>query len=97
MEDTNMHHVDMVHDVVAGLLEVLRQEKAPTENATTVPEAVNHVANAVQITHQQLDTQLQQMQAILQAMHMQYSAKPHHDHQDYGSCGYHGGHTNYRG
>ena len=78
-----MHHANMVQNVVAGLQEALQYEQAPTENATTVPEPIDYVADAVQITHQQLATQLQQMQA----MHMQYAAEPQHAHHYYGGCG----------
>ena len=49
----------MVRDVVAGLQEVLQQEQFLTENTTVIEETADHVANAVQNTHQQLATQIQ--------------------------------------
>ena len=57
---------------------------------------VDHVANAVQNTQQQLSTQIQQMQAMIQSMQLQYAVGPQNAHQDYGGSGYYGGHENYR-
>ena len=37
------------------------------------------------------------MQEMMQAMQLQYAAGPQNSHQDYGSCGCHGGHANYCG
>jgi len=51
----------MLRGVVTGLKEALQQEKYPTDNTTTIPEPIDHVANAVKITQQKLATQLQQM------------------------------------
>ena len=65
-----MHHKNMVRDVVAGLQEVLQQEQFLTENTTVIEETADHVANAVQNTQKQLAKELQQMQAIIQAMQM---------------------------
>ena len=48
----------MVHDVVTGLHEFQNKEQALTENQTIISEPVNYVAKAVQITQQQLATQL---------------------------------------
>ena len=67
--------------------EVLYQEKAPTENVTTVPEPIDHVENVVQSNQQQLDTQLQQMQTMMQEMQIRYAAAPKYPHQDYGGRG----------
>ena len=92
-----MHHANMVRNLVAGLQEVLQQEQVPMDNPAVIEEPVDHVANAVQNTQQQLATQLQKMQAIMQAMHMQYAAGPQNAHQYYEGCGYHCGHENYRG
>ena len=92
-----MHHIDMLLNVVAGLLEVLLQEQGTTENPMVVAAPDNHVANAVQATQQQLATQLQKRQSMMQAMQMQYAVGPHNAHQHYGGCGYHGGHANYCG
>ena len=36
IEDVDMHHANMVHDVVAGLQEVLHQEQVPTENPKVI-------------------------------------------------------------
>ena len=91
-----MRHANMVRNVVAGMQEVLQQGHVPTENLTITPEPADHVANTVQITQQQLATQLQQIQKMMLAMHMQYAAAPQHAHQYYGGRGYHVGHTNYR-
>ena len=49
----------------------------------------------VKITQQQLATQLQKMQTMMQTMQMQYSAAPQQAHLDYGIRGYNGGHNNY--
>ena len=37
VEDSCIHHANMVRYVVAGLQEALQQEQSPIENATTVP------------------------------------------------------------
>ena len=76
MEDSSVHHANMVWDVVKGLQEALQQDQSPTENKTTVQEPIDHVANVVQITQKQLATQLQQMQEMMQAIQIQYSAAP---------------------
>ena len=55
------------------------------------------MVNTVQNTQQQLATQLQQIQGIMQAIQIQYVAVPQNAHQDHGGHGYHGGHTNYCG
>ena len=57
-----------MNDVVAGLQKALQQEQTPAETAETVPEPIEHVEIAAQNAHQQLATQLQQMQEIMQAM-----------------------------
>ena len=60
-----------------------------------------HVANAVQSTQKQLATHLQQIQAMMQPMQMQYAAATHGTSQDYGGrqyyggCGYHGNQSSY--
>ena len=95
VEDSAMHHSNMVHNVVAGLHEAFQQYQFQTKTPTATKAPVDHVANAVQNTHPQLATQLQQIQAIMQAMQMQYAAVPHgirHKYggrQDYGGRGYH--------
>ena len=76
MEDSSVHHANMVWYVVTGLQEALQQDQSPTENKTTVQEPIDHVANVVQITQKQLATQLQQMQEMMQAIQIQYSAAP---------------------
>ena len=76
VEDFGMHHTNMVHDVVAGLQEVLQQEQVLVDNATVTEAPVDHEAKAVQNTQQQLATQLQKMQAMMQSMKLQYAAAP---------------------
>ena len=63
-----MHHAIMVRDVVAGLQKILQQEQVLAENPAVIEEPVDHMANAVQNTHQQLATQLQQMYSMTQTM-----------------------------
>ena len=67
----------MVRDVVAGTQEALQQYQFQMETPTVKQKPMDHVANTVNNTQQQLATQLQQMQAMVQAMQMQYAAKPH--------------------
>ena len=67
------------------------------DNLTAIEEPVDHVANAVKNTQQQLSIELKQMQAMMQVIQMQYAAVPQNSHQDYGGRGYHRGHSNYRG
>ena len=50
VEDADMHHANMVRDVVAGLQEVLQQEQVSTENLTVIEAPIDHVANVVQNT-----------------------------------------------
>ena len=76
-----MRHMNMVRDVVAGLQEVLQQEKVPTENPKIISKPVNNVSNALQSTQQLLAMQLHHMQKLMQAMQMQYVASPKHAHQ----------------
>ena len=59
IEESGMHHANIVLNVVTGLQKVLQQEQAPTDNPTIIPEPVDHVVNKVQSTQQQLVTQLQ--------------------------------------
>ena len=61
VEDAGMHHANMVHDFIAGILEVLQEEQTQTETPKIVQAPVDHVANAVQSTKQQLATQLKKM------------------------------------
>ena len=44
---------------------------------------MNRVVNKVQSTQQQLVTQLQEMQVMMQAIQMQYAAAPYEIQQDY--------------
>ena len=62
----------------------MQQDQSQTETATVVLVPVNNLANAVQNNQQQFSTQLQQMQTMMQAMHIQYVAAPHGTRQDYG-------------
>ena len=55
------------------------------------------MANAVQITHQKLPAQLQQIQTMIQTMHIKYADAPQPTHQDYGGRGYYVGKKNYQG
>ena len=59
VEDADMHHANVVRDVVAGLHEYLQKYQIPTENLTTMKEPNDRLENSVQITQQQLTTQLQ--------------------------------------
>ena len=59
VEDADMHHANVVRDVVAGLHEYLQKYQIPTENLTTMEEPNDRLENSVQITQQQLTTQLQ--------------------------------------
>ena len=70
IEDSGTHHTVMVRIVVAGIQESLQQEKSLTGNMTTMEEPINHVENAIKSTQKQLATQLQQIQAMLQTMHV---------------------------
>ena len=79
-----MHHAKMVCDVAVGLQETLQHEQSQTENATTILEPIYLMENTVQNTQQNLSTQLHHMQAMMQAVQIQYAAAPQHDHQDYG-------------
>ena len=98
-----MYHANIVRDFVAGLQESLQQYQVHTETPTVMQAPVDHVANAVQNTLKQLSTQLQQMQAMMQAMQMQYATAPRGTFQDYGGRqyyvgrGYHGNQSSYLG
>ena len=84
VEDARMHPENMVQYVVVRLQETLQQDQNQTEKPMSVQATVDHVANTVQITHQQLATQLQQMQLIMQTMQMNYIAVPHGTPRNYG-------------
>ena len=76
VHDAGMHYAKMVHGVVTGLQEVLQQEQSPIKTPVTISEPHKHVANVVQITHQQLSTRLHHMHTMIQAMQLQYAAAP---------------------
>ena len=103
VEDLGIPHVNMVRDVVAGLQEALQQEQTQTETPASVQAPVDHVANKVQSTQQQLATQLQKIQSMMQTMQMHYNTVPHGTcqnygvHQDYGRLRYHGNQPLYCG
>ena len=103
IEDAGMHHANMVREVVAGLQEALKQDQVQTETSTVVQAPVDHVPNAVQNSQQQLATQQQHIQSMMQAMQMQYAAAPQGARQyygvskDYGGRVYHGYQSNYCG
>ena len=61
VEDAEMHHANMVRNLVAGLQEFLQQEQVLTENTTVIEAPVDHMDKAVQNTQQQLATQPQQI------------------------------------
>ena len=88
VQDAGIHHSNMVRNVAVWMQEVLQKEKSLTKNPPVISEPNEHVANAVQNTNQKLVTQLQQMQTIMQAMHLQYTTAPQPTHQAYGGCGY---------
>ena len=67
VEDTGMHHTRMVCNFVTGLQEALQQDQVQTETPMVVQVPLDHVANALQNTQKQLDTQLQQIQVMMQA------------------------------
>ena len=92
-----MHHAKMLHNVVAGLQEVLHQGKVLIQNTTVIEAPVDHVANAAQNTQKQLATQIQKMLAMMKAMQLQYDTGPQNAHQYYGGRGYHSEHVKYRG
>ena len=96
VQDTGMHHSNMVRNVVSGLQEVLQKEKTPTETAPVISEPNYHVANAVQNTQQQLAAQLQHIYTMIQDMQLQYATAQQPTHQDYVVCGYYGGQNNFR-
>ena len=93
----------MVHYAVAGLQEAFQQVQYYTETSAVVQAPVDHVANAVQNTQQHLATQMQQMQAMMQDIQIQYATAPPGTRQDYGGLqdygrqGYHGNQSSYRG
>ena len=64
------------------------------ETPTVVSAPVYYGANAVQNTHQQLATHLHQIQAMIQAMQVQYATAPQGERQDYGGRGYYGHQSN---
>ena len=97
VEDAEMHNANMVRDFVAGIQEALQQEHTQTETLTSMQALVDHVANAVQSTQQQLSTQMQQIQSMVQTMQMHYNSVPHSTRQDYGGRGYQGNKSSYRG
>ena len=66
IEDTGMHHSNILCNVVLGIQEATYQSHI--ETPTFVQAPVDHVDNEVQNTHQLLATQLQQIQAMMQAM-----------------------------
>ena len=68
IEDAGIYYANMVRDIVAGLQESLQQDQTQMETPTIMQAPVDHVANVVQITHQQLATQLQQIQSMIQTM-----------------------------
>ena len=73
VEDAGIHYSNMVRDVISGLQESLQQDQVHTEILMVVQAPVDYVTNAVQNTQQQLDIHLQQIQAMMQAIQMQYS------------------------
>ena len=87
----------MVCEVVAGIQEALQQDKVQTKTPTSMQALVDHVANAVQSTQQQLSTQMQQIQSMMQKMHMHYNSVPHSTRHDYGGRGYNGNKSSYHG
>ena len=74
IQDLGMHNVNILRSVLAGLKEVLQQEKSPIKTPETISEPNEHLENAVQSTQQKLAAQLQQIQIMMQAMQLQYAA-----------------------
>ena len=58
---------------------------------------VYHVENYVQYNQQQLEAQLQNMQTMIQAIHLHYVAAPKTTYQAYGFQGKYGGNNGFRG
>ena len=84
VQDEGMHHVNIVCSVVAGLQEVLKQEPALVEAPAIIQDPkVTHVENAVQDNQQNLASQLQKIQAMMQAIQLQYEP-PQTTYQAYG-------------
>ena len=79
-----MHHANNVRNVVVGIHEDLQQEKTQEETPASMQAPVDHVANTVQSTQQQLASHLQKIQSIVKIIQMHYNAVPHVKRQDYG-------------
>ena len=92
-----MNHAAMVRNVVAGLQELLQQDKSLIETTATASITHEHVANMVQSSRQQLAAQLQHMRTMIQVMKLQYDVLPQPTQQYYGSHENYGGNNNYRG
>ena len=95
VENAEMHHANMVSDVVAGIDEALQQGKTQTETLTSVQAHVYHVANTVQSTQQQLAKQLQKIQSMMQTIQMHYNSVTYGTHQDCVGRGYHSNQSSY--
>ena len=65
VEESGMHHANMVRDVVTGIQEALQQDHVQTKTPTVVQASADHMANTVQNTQKQLAPQLQQIQAMM--------------------------------
>ena len=59
IQETGIHHTNIVRNVVRVIQEFLHKEQAPTKNPPILLEPNEHVANAVQITQHKLAAQLQ--------------------------------------
>ena len=68
VEDSGMHHANMMRNIIAGPHEALQKNQVQTETPTVVQASVDHVDNVVKSTQLQLSTQLQQMKAMMQAI-----------------------------
>ena len=91
-----MNHAAMVRNVVAGLQELLQQDKSLIETTATASITHEHVANMVQSSRQQLAAQLQHIYTMIQDMQLQYATAQQPTHQDYVVRGYYGGQNNFR-
>ena len=66
-----MKHTNIMRNVATGIQHVLQQESVPVEAPVVVQEPqVNHVENEAQYNQHQLAFQTQQIQVIIQAMHL---------------------------
>ena len=74
IQGVGIYHTNMVHDVVAGLQEVLHQEQTLNETPTVILEPNKHVKNAVQNTQHKLTAKLHQIHTMMHTLQLRYDA-----------------------